>query len=100
MSRFDDENDGDDFDSPEETDAVIRDLRAKVVRLEAQLDQLAATVRELRAESLTTAALKAEIEAAAKLLRARQRRNTKLLLVAWLMAVASLSLSLYTYFVG
>ena len=39
MSKFDDEDDGDDFNSPEETDSVIRELRLEIIRLEAQLDQ-------------------------------------------------------------
>lgn len=100
MSRFDDdnENDSDDFDSPGETDSLIRELRAEIIRLEAQLDQLTASVREQTEESIAISARLTELEAAVERLRARQRRDTKLLLLAWMMVVASLTMSLVTYF--
>ena len=100
MSRFDDEDEftGDDFDSPEETDSVIRELRAEIVRLEAQLDQLTASVRERTEELVAISVRLAEREAVVEQLRARQRRDTKLLVLACLMVVASLTTSLYTYF--
>lgn len=100
MSRFDDENesDGDDFDSPEESDSLIRELRAEIIRLEAQLDQLTASVREQTEESIAISERLSELEAAVERLRARQRRDTKLLVLAWAMVVGSLCMSLYTYF--
>lgn len=100
MSRFDDENesDSDDFDSPEESDSLIRELRLEIVRLEAQLDQLTASVREQTEESIAISARLAELEAAVERLRARQRRDTKLLVLAWVMVAASLGMSLFTYF--
>jgi hypothetical protein len=98
MSQFDDESeDSDEFDLPGEEDALIRELRAEIVRLEAQLDQLAAGARERNEEAAAIAVRVAELEAAVGRLRARQRRDARLLLVAWAVAVFSLGLSLYTY---
>ncbi len=96
MSRFDDENENEN-DSPEETDSVIRELRTEIIRLEAQLDQLTASVREQSEESAVLAARLAELGRAVDRLRARQRRDTKLLIFAWVMVVASLAVSLVTF---
>ncbi|AMV30277.1 hypothetical protein VT84_38145 [Gemmata sp. SH-PL17] len=100
MSRFDDEyeSDRDDFDSPEKTDSVIRELRTEIIRLEAQLDQLTASVREQSEESAIIVARLAELERAVDRLRARQRHDSKLLVIAWMMVVASLLMSFFTYF--
>ncbi|VTR90730.1 unnamed protein product [Gemmata massiliana] len=100
MSRFDDEyeSDRDDSDSSEKTDSVIRELRTEIIRLEAQLDQLTASVREQSEESAIIVARLAELERAVDRLRARQRRDSKLLVIAWMMVVASLLMSLFTYF--
>ena len=97
MSRFDDEDDSDDFDSPEETDSVIRELRSEIIRLEAQLDQLTASVREQSAESAVIAARLAELEQAVERLRLRQKRDARLLILAWVMVVVSLAMSVFTY---
>lgn len=97
MSRYDDEFDSDEFDSPEETDSVIRELRLEIVRLEAQLDQLSAGVRERAEETAAIAARLAELEAAVDRLQARQRRDQRLLVLAWVMVGASLGMSLFTY---
>ena len=96
MSRFDDEyeNDSDDFDGPEETDSVIRELRSEIVRLEAQLDQLSASVRERAEESALISAQIAELQRAVAQLRARQRRDARLLVLAWVMVLMSLAMSL------
>lgn len=97
MSRYDDEDDSDEFDSPEETDSVIRELRSEIIRLEAQLDQLTASVRERAAEAAAIIAKLAELELAVARLQARQRRDTRLLVLAWLMVGASLAMSVFTY---
>ena len=97
MSRFDDDFDSDDFDSPEETDSVIRELRLEIIRLEAQLDQLTASVRERVEESAAITARLAELELAVERLRLRQRRDSRLLVLAWLMVVASLAMSVFTF---
>ncbi len=97
MSRFDDEYENDDYDRPEETDPVIRELRAEIIRLEAQLDQLAAGVRERAEESALISAQIAELQRAVERLRQRQRRDARLLVLAWVMVVASLAMSLFTY---
>lgn len=96
MSRFDD-----DYDSPDEsedTDPVIRELRAEIIRLEAQLDQLTANVRERVEKTAIIQAQLAELEVRIARLEARRRRDEKLLVVAWVIAGAALALSVYTYF--
>ena len=96
MSRYDDE-----YDSPDEsedTDPVIRELRTEIVRLEAQLDQLLASVRERAEEEAEIRARLAELEQAIDRLKARRQRDERLLVLAWLMVVLSLAMSLYTYF--
>ena len=97
MSRFDDESEND-FNSPEDTDPTARELRTEIVRLEAKLDQLTASARERAAEFVAISVRAAELETALSAARDRQQRDTKLLLLAWLMVAASLGLSLYTYF--
>jgi septal ring factor EnvC (AmiA/AmiB activator) len=96
MSRYDD-----DYDAPDEsedTDPIIRELRTEIIRLEAQLDQLRACVRESTEEVAEIRAKIAEMEAILERLKARRRRDEKLLFLAWLMVVLSLAMSLYTYF--
>ena len=96
MSRYDDE-----YDSPDEsedTDPVIRELRLEIVRMEAQLDQLMASVRERAEEAAEIRAKLAELEQALDRLIVRRRRDERLLVLAWLMVVVSLAMSLYTYF--
>ncbi len=96
MSRYDDEYDGP--DGSEDTDPIIRELRAEIVRLEAQLDQLMASVRERAEEAAEIRTKLAELEQAIDRLRARRLRDERLLVLAWLMVVVSLAMSLYTYF--
>ena len=95
MSRF-----NDDYDSPdgsEDTDPIIRELRTEIVRLEAQLDQLTASDRE-RAEEVAVIRVQCgELEARIVRLEARRRRDERLLVAAWVIAVASFALSVYTY---
>ena len=96
MSRYDDEYDGP--DGSEDTDPIIRELRGEIVRLEAQLDQLMASVRERAEEAAEIRTKLAELEQAIDRLRARRLRDERLLVLAWLMVVVSLAMSLYTYF--
>lgn len=97
MSRFDDDSEFDSPDGSEDTDPLIRDLRAKIIRLEAQLDQLKASIREQTEESAIIAAQLAELQVEVVRLRARRRRDEKLLLLAGLLVVLSFALSLYAY---
>jgi septal ring factor EnvC (AmiA/AmiB activator) len=97
MSRFDDDYDFDSPDESEDTDPLIRDLRAKIIRLEAQLDQLRASIREQTEESAIIAAQLAELQAEFVRLQARRRRDEKLLVLAWVLAVASLAMTVYSY---
>ena len=95
MSRFDD-----DYDSPDEsedTDPMIRELRTEIIRLEAQLDQLTASVRERAEEEAIIQVQLAELEVRLTRLEARRRRAEKLLIVAWVIAVGSLAMTVYTY---
>jgi septal ring factor EnvC (AmiA/AmiB activator) len=95
MSRFDD-----DYDSPDEsedTHPIIRELRAEIIRLEAQLDQLTASVRERAEEAAVISAQLAELELRVERLEARRRRDAQFLVLAWLMLGASFGLWLYKY---
>jgi acyl-coenzyme A thioesterase PaaI-like protein len=49
-------DDDDGFESPDETDPVVRELRLEIVRLEARLDQMIAANRE-RAEEMAALGL-------------------------------------------
>jgi chromosome segregation ATPase len=96
MSQYDDEDGG--FDGPEETDPVIRELRTEVVRLRAQLDQLAANLREREREAAGIRATLAELEEAVERLKARRQRDDRILVVLAILTLGSLALSLTTYF--
>jgi uncharacterized protein involved in exopolysaccharide biosynthesis len=95
MSRFDDN-----YDSPDEsedTDPIIRELRTEIIRLEAQLDQLTASVRERAEEAVIIRVQLAELEARLTQLEARCRRDALFLTLAWLMVSTSFGLWLYRY---
>ena len=90
MSHFNDDFDGP--DESEDTDPTIRDLRAQIVRLEAQLDQLTASVRERAEEAAAIQAQLADLERRVSRLEARRRRDERLIVIAWFMVGASLAL--------
>lgn len=95
MSQYDDE-----FDGPDEfegTDPDVRELRTEIIRLEALLDQLQASVRERAAETAEIRTKLAELEVILERLKVRRRRDEKLLRLLFLVAVLSLVLSLCTY---
>jgi septal ring factor EnvC (AmiA/AmiB activator) len=96
VSQYDDEDHS--YDGSEETDPVVRELRAEIIRLEAQLDQLLAGVRERERESAEIRAKLAELEEGLERLKARRRRDEKILFVLWVLMMFSLGMSLYTYF--
>jgi septal ring factor EnvC (AmiA/AmiB activator) len=90
----------DDYDSPDEsegTDPIIRELRTEIIRLEAQLDQLTASIRERAEEAAVLQAQLVELEMRVERLEARRRRDERLLVLAWAFVVASLAMSVYTY---
>ena len=95
MSQYDDEHDNP--DESEDTDPFIHELRVKIIRLEAQLDQLQASTRERAEESAQIRVKLMELEEALDRLKARRRRDERLLLLAWLMVVLSLAMSLLSY---
>jgi hypothetical protein len=96
MSQYDDEDDG--FDGPEGADPLIRELEMEVVRLRAQLDQLAADLREREREAADIRARLNELEAALDRLQARRRRDERILIFLWVLMFASLGVSLYSLF--
>jgi prefoldin subunit 5 len=96
MSQYDDENS--DFEGPEGTDPLIRELEMEVVRLRAHLDQLAASVREREREAAEIRPRLAELEAALDRLLARRRRDEKALIFLCALTFVSLAVSLYSLF--
>jgi hypothetical protein len=99
MSRYDDDFDA--RDESEDTDPIIRDLRTQIVRLEAELDQLTASVRErVRERAEEAAAIQARLaerEQRVSRLEARRRRDERLLIFMFALAVASLATAIYAY---
>lgn len=85
-------------DDPGDTDPIVRELRTEICRLEAEIDQLGASVRERAAEAALIRAQLADLEERVALLEARQRRYLMLVRAAWALMCGSLGLSLYTYF--
>lgn len=83
------------FDPSDETDPEVRHLRAEILRLDAQLDQLAAAVREQRAESAELHAMLAELEERIRLLEAHRRLDRRVLVwlvpLVWATCGASLA---------
>lgn len=98
MSQYDDEDNSFDESSSEETDPVIRELRAEIIRLEAQLDQLMASVRERAQESVEIRTKLVELEEGLELLKARRRRDEKFLVFLGVLMLISMSMSIYSYF--
>ncbi len=99
MSRFDDDYDGpDDREESEDTEPMIRELRAEIVRLEAQLDQLSASARERAEESAVIAAQLADLQTRVARLEARRKRDMLFMRVTWVFIVGSLSLTAYTLY--
>lgn len=70
------------FDPSDESDPEMRALRAEILRLEAQLDQLAAAVREQAEESAELHAMLADLEERIRTLEARRRFDHRVLI--WL----------------
>ncbi len=93
MSEYDEDYG---FDGPEETDSLIRELEMEVVRLRAQLDQLAASLRERERETAEIRTRLRELEAALDRYQARRRRDGRILIFLWVLTFASLAVSLYS----
>lgn len=98
MSQFDDDYDSDEREESEDTDPIIRELRAEIIRLEAQLDQLTASVREQTAESAIIAAKLVDLEMRVARLEARRRRDLVFFRLTWAMIVGSVALSIYAIY--
>jgi uncharacterized protein involved in exopolysaccharide biosynthesis len=93
----DDDDDFEERDDTGDTDPIVRELRLEICRLEAQIDQLSASMRERAAETVLIRAQIAVLEERLSLLEARQRRYLLLLRIAWVLMAFSLCLSLYSY---
>ena len=61
-----------------ENDSLVRELRAELVRLEAQLDQLLAAERERAAETIELRARMDELERGIEQLKARYRWQARM----------------------
>jgi hypothetical protein len=96
VSQYDDEDNS--YDEFEDTDPVVRELRTEIVRLESQLDQLLASVRERTRESVEIRAKLAELQEGLERLKARRRRDEKILFFLSVLMMLSLGMSLYTFF--
>ncbi len=97
MSRFNDDYEG--SDESEDTDLIVHELRAKIIRLEAQLDQLTASVRERTAESALIQAKLAELEMRVARLEASRRRDARLRRLIWGLLSMSFGMWCYTAYV-
>jgi hypothetical protein len=75
---MDPREDEDDLPSDDSDDPLVRELRAELVRLEAQLDQLRAAERERAAEAAELRARMDDLESAVEQLRARYRRQARM----------------------
>ena len=95
MSRFNDDYES--SDGSEDTDATVRELRTEIIRLEAQLDQLTASVRERTAESALIQARLTDLELRVAHLESRRRRDARLLRLTWVLIFLSLALWGYSY---
>jgi capsule polysaccharide export protein KpsE/RkpR len=78
MDPRDDTND-DDFGPDESADAepIIRELRFEMVRLQAQIDQIAAAAHDRAGEIAILRARLAELEARLSTIQAKHRRNLR-----------------------
>jgi septal ring factor EnvC (AmiA/AmiB activator) len=70
------------YDPSDESDPETRQLGAEILRLEAQLDQLAAAVREQATESAELHAMLADLEERMRALEARRRFDHRVLVWA------------------
>src|SRR5215217_8825815 len=66
------------FDDSDDHDPLIRELRAEMVRLQAQIDQLMASARDRAEEVAELRARLSELEAVVERLRGRYRQSLRL----------------------
>jgi septal ring factor EnvC (AmiA/AmiB activator) len=95
MNPRDEEND-DDFrpDESGHAEPLIRELRAEMVRLQAQIDQIAAASQERAREIADLRGRLAELESRIGEIRGRYRRSLKLWLATAAMYGTALGLAL------
>ena len=77
MDPRDDENEFP-FDESGDAEPIIRELRVEMVRLQAQIDQLAAAARERTAEIAVLRVRLVELESRIEAIRSRYRKDLKL----------------------
>jgi hypothetical protein len=66
------------FDEPNDADPIMRELRMEMVRLQAQIDQLAASARERAAEVAELRVRLTELELRINAIKMRHRKNVQL----------------------
>jgi chromosome segregation ATPase len=66
------------FDESNDADPVMRELRMEMVRLQAQIDQLAASARERAIEIAELRVRLTELELRVDVLKMRHRKNVQL----------------------
>jgi hypothetical protein len=72
------EDDDYSFDEPNDADPVMRELRIEMVRLQAQIDQLAASARDRAAEIGELRVRLTELELRVNAIKMRHRKNIQL----------------------
>lgn len=72
------EDDDFSFDEPNDADPIMRELRLEMVRLQAQIDQLAASARERAAEVAELRIRLTELELRVNALKMRHRKSVQL----------------------
>jgi predicted RNase H-like nuclease (RuvC/YqgF family) len=89
--RDDEDPPFDDFDDTD-SDPVVRELKTEMVRLQAQIDQLAAAARERAAEIADLRVRLTELELRFEVIKARHRKDLKVW--AWAMAMYGTAMGL------
>ncbi len=79
-----DEDDEFSFDEHNDADPIMRELRMEMVRLQAQIDQLAASARDRAAEIAELRVRLTELELRINAIKMRHRKNVQL----WILIAA------------
>jgi len=80
------------FDEPNDADPIMRELRMEMVRLQAQIDQLAASARERAAEVAELRVRLTELELRINAIKMRHRKNVQLWI--WIAAMYGAALGM------
>jgi len=80
------------FDESDDTEPIIRELRTEMVRLQAQIDQLAAAAQDRATEIAELRARLTELESRLDAIKLRYRRDLKMWV--WIAALYGASMGL------